>query len=203
MTERRFITRRFKRGLQRAAAVALSAIMTVNMVNLTVFAMEAKEDETVTITGFATLDEKVELQQFSVGASEEDIVFPDSLVATVTYSETVSAIESTDESEDAGEYTTVSGNDAAIETEETENENNETGSVEEVITTTKEITITGITWQLDASESTGAAFDSCAECKGYCYVYTPVLPEEDSEGNLLVVEDGVSLPWIYVLEAFL
>ena len=61
----------------------------------------------------------------------------------------------------------------------------------------EECTLEGITWKLDENESDAPVFDGSAD--GFCYVYTPVLPEKDSEGNLLVQGAGVELPTIYVL----
>ena len=79
-------------------------------------------------------------------------------------------------------------------------ENTATDSNAESIneTETKEITLTDITWQLDAEESDGEVFDSSEAANGYCYVYEPVLPKTDSEGNSLTVGAEVTLPEIYV-----
>lgn len=59
--------------------------------------------------------------------------------------------------------------------------------------------ILAVTWEIDAAESDGAAFDSSAACDGYCYVYTPVLPETDADGQVLVLGEAAEIPVIYVL----
>lgn len=48
-------------------------------------------------------------------------------------------------------------------------------------------------------ESDAEEFDSSEASNGFCYAYTPVLPDEDGDGNQLVLGKGVELPTIYVL----
>lgn len=60
----------------------------------------------------------------------------------------------------------------------------------------EECTLEGITWKLDENKSDAPVFDGSAD--GSCYVYTPVLPQEDGEGDLLVTGTGVELPAIRV-----
>ena len=59
--------------------------------------------------------------------------------------------------------------------------------------------LSDITWKLDEEESDGTVFDSSKACNGYCYVYTPVLPETDADGNSIQVAEDTELPMIYVL----
>lgn len=66
-------------------------------------------------------------------------------------------------------------------------------------TTTEKLCLENIKWELDADESDGAEFDSSEASNGFCYAYTPVLPETDSDGNLLVLGKDAVLPTIYVL----
>ena len=66
-------------------------------------------------------------------------------------------------------------------------------------TTTEKLCLENIKWELDADESDGAEFDSSEESNGFCYAYTPVLPETDSDGNLLTLGKDAVLPTIYVL----
>ena len=128
------------------------------------------ESETMTVLGFAALDTSIINQTLSVGASEADIKFPDKLTVTIQ-------VQNESESADS-----VTANDAdTADTTETSAE------------------LSGITWKLDETESDGATFDSSEVCNGYCYVYTPVLPETDADGNSIQVADGVELPMIYVL----
>ena len=128
------------------------------------------ESETMTVLGFAVLDTSVMNQALPVGASEADIKFPDTLTVT---------IQVQNESESADSVTAKDADTA--DTTETSAE------------------LSGITWNLDETESDGATFDSSEVCNGYCYVYTPVLPETDADGNSIQVADGVELPMIYVL----
>ena len=69
----------------------------------------------------------------------------------------------------------------------------------EVSVTQEEDTLEGITWKLNIEESDTEVFDSSEQSVGLCYVYTPVLPETDADGNALTVADDVELPQIYVL----
>lgn len=48
-------------------------------------------------------------------------------------------------------------------------------------------------------ESDAEEFDSSEASNGFCYAYTPVLPDEDGDGNQLVLGEDVELPTIYVL----
>ena len=55
--------------------------------------------------------------------------------------------------------------------------------------------LTGVTWELDAGQSSSASFDASV---GNTYTYVPVLPETDTEGNPVRRAEGVSLPQIRV-----
>ena len=63
----------------------------------------------------------------------------------------------------------------------------------------KQLTLTDITWKSNAKESNGDKFDSSKKNEGKCYVYEPVLPETDADGNKLVMADDAELPQIAVL----
>lgn len=84
------------------------------------------------------------------------------------------------------------GEAAEADTEETTGNGDTSG-------TTEEVSLAGITWELDQDESDAAEFDASEAADGFCYVYTPVLPDKDKDGNTLVVGDDVELPAIYVL----
>lgn len=73
------------------------------------------------------------------------------------------------------------------------NENAETESEE----MTEQVRLAGITWEIDAQESDAPEFDGSKD--GFCYVYQPVLPDTDGNGNSLTLADGVELSAIYVL----
>ena len=66
-------------------------------------------------------------------------------------------------------------------------------------TTTEKIRLENIKWELNVEESDAEEFDSSEASNGFCYAYTPVLPDEDGDGNQLVLGKGVELPTIYVL----
>lgn len=69
----------------------------------------------------------------------------------------------------------------------------------ETETTTEKIRLKNIKWELNVEESDAEEFDSSEASNGFCYAYTPVLPEEDGDGNQLVLGKDVELPTIYVL----
>ena len=69
----------------------------------------------------------------------------------------------------------------------------------EIETTTEKIRLENIKWELNVEESDAEEFDSSEVSNGFCYAYTPVLPDEDGDGNQLVLGKDVELPTIYVL----
>ena len=69
----------------------------------------------------------------------------------------------------------------------------------ETETTTEKIRLKNIKWELNVEESDAEEFDSSEASNGFCYAYTPVLPDEDGDGNQLVLGKDVELPVIYVL----
>lgn len=90
----------------------------------------------------------------------------------------------------AAENHTGSGDGDTTETPETK---------ETTETVRKKITLENIKWKLDTKESDAQKFDSTEDSNGFCYVYTPVLPDTDQDGNKLVLGENVDLPAIYVL----
>ena len=66
-------------------------------------------------------------------------------------------------------------------------------------TTTEKIRLKNIKWELNVEESDAEEFDSSEASNGFCYAYTPVLPDEDGDSNQLVLGKDVELPTIYVL----
>ena len=69
----------------------------------------------------------------------------------------------------------------------------------ETETTTEKIRLENIKWELNVEESDAEEFDSSEVSNGFCYAYTPVLPDEDGDGNQLVLGKDMELPTIYVL----
>ena len=53
----------------------------------------------------------------------------------------------------------------------------------ETETTTEKIRLENIKWELNVEESDAEEFDSSEVSNGFCYAYTPVLPDEDGDGN--------------------
>jgi len=70
---------------------------------------------------------------------------------------------------------------------------------DETAAKTEKIKLTDIKWEIDAGESDAEEFNSSKKYNGFCYVYTPVLPDTDEKGNKLVLGEDVELPMIYVL----
>ena len=91
---------------------------------------------------------------------------------------------------------------ASSETGSSDKNVNTTGSSDTAVGTeikTEEILLKNIEWELDPDESDAEEFDSSKASNGFCYAYTPVLPETDDDGNQLVLGEDVELPTIYVL----
>mgnify|MGYP004459774835 FL=1 len=61
----------------------------------------------------------------------------------------------------------------------------------------KQLTLSGIEWKLNSEESDFSKFKGNKD--GSVYVYNPVLPETDEEGNTYVLSEQAQLPAIYVL----
>lgn len=157
----------FRQLSKRILSVALSVVMIGNMTDLSALAVGAETtQEELSIVAFDSLSKDIREQKLDVGASEDDINFPDTLTVTVEKAK----------QEDAA---SVSDNESAAKTEK--------------------IQLADIKWELDADESDAEEFDSSEEHEGFCYVYTPVLPDTDEKGNKLVLGKDVELPAIYAL----
>jgi hypothetical protein len=99
------------------------------------------------------------------------------------------------EKDDASDTASTSDNADSVKT---------TGSADaaassDTETTTEKIRLKNIKWELNVEESDAEEFDSSEASNGFCYAYTPVLPDEDGDGNQLVLGKDVELPTIYVL----
>ncbi|QFJ55172.1 MBG domain-containing protein [Pseudobutyrivibrio xylanivorans] len=91
-----------RKYVHRVGAVLMSLLMVVSSMNFTLIANATDADQT-RIIGFNPLDEEVATQTLPVGASLEDVQFPDTLKATVEIVEEVQSkqkIEKPEESED-------------------------------------------------------------------------------------------------------
>ena len=295
---------KWKKLPKRVLAVGLTVAMLSNMVDLSTLPVDAQStEEELTIVAFDSLSKDIREQKLEIGASEDDINFPDTLTVTVEKIQTVekddkeAETESTEETTEATESTeteaestessteqttemseeTDEGSSSATEastqtSEETSSQeaSQESGSEEtssqttaeemqkadedsmpadsqeekaeeaeneearnsgsfsgvrlsaladnllphkmivhaaetkpesedETTTQTEKIRLTDIQWKINASESDAEEFNSSKKYSGFCYVYTPVLPDTDKKGNKLVLGEDVELPMIYVL----
>ena len=300
---------------RRTLAVSLSIAMFGNMVDLSTLSVDAQTtEEELTIVAFDSLSKDIREQKLEIGASEDDINFPDTLTVTVEKTQTVdkdnkeSETESTEETTEAMESTETETESTETSTEQTTEMSEETdegssteteastqtseetsseeatpessseetftqtdseevqkadedadqqsqqeekaeetpevqqlednageneearnsGSLlgiqlsalaanllphkmivhaaesnpdteDETATETEKIKLTDIKWEIDAGESDAEEFNSSKKYNGFCYVYTPVLPDTDGKGNKLVLGEDVELPMIYVL----
>ncbi|WP_026521775.1 Cna B-type domain-containing protein [Butyrivibrio sp. VCB2001] len=78
-----------KNTFSRMMAIGLSAVLTFSSVDLRVFAEIGEDGPRKTITNIQEIDEEIARQTLYIGASEEDIIFPDTLDVTVTYQEEI------------------------------------------------------------------------------------------------------------------
>lgn len=305
----------WKQLFRRILAVSLSVAMFGNMVDLSTLSVDAQTtEEELTIVAFDSLSKDIREQKLEIGASEDDINFPDTLTVTVEKTQTVekddkeAETESTEETTEAMESTetetestetsteqttemseeTDEGSsteteastqtseeasseeatpessseetftqtdseevqkadedadqqsqqeekaeetpevqqleDNAVENEEARNSGSLLGmqlsalaanllphkmivhaaesnpdTEDETAAKTEKIKLTDIKWEIDAGESDAEEFNSSKKYNGFCYVYTPVLPDTDEKGNKLVLGEDVELPMIYVL----
>ena len=305
----------WKQLFRRTLAVSLSVAMLGNMVDLSTLSVDAQTtEEELTIVAFDSLAKDIREQKLEIGASEDDINFPDTLTVTVEKTQTVekddkeAETESTEETTEAMESTetetestetsteqttemseetdesssteteasTQTSEEASSETSTPESSSEETstqidseevqkadedvdqqsqkeekaeetpevqqlednageneearnsGSLlgiqlsalaanllprkmivhaaesnpdteDETAAKTEKIKLTDIKWEIDAGESDAEEFNSSKKYNGFCYVYTPVLPDTDEKGNKLVLGEDVELPMIYVL----
>lgn len=305
----------WKQLFRRTLAVSLSIAMFGNMVDLSTLSVDAQTtEEELTIVAFDPLSKDIREQKLEIGASEDDINFPDTLTVTVEKTQTVekddkeAETESTEETTEAMESTETETESTETSTEQTTEMSEETdegssteteastqtseetsseeatpeSSSEETFTQTdseevqkadedadqqsqqeekaeetpevqqlednageneearnsgsllgiqlsalaanllphkmivhaaesnpdtedetaaktEKIKLTDIKWEIDAGESDAEEFNSSKKYNGFCYVYTPVLPDTDEKGNKLVLGEDVELPMIYVL----
>lgn len=278
----------WKQLFRRTLAVSLSVAMLGSLVDLSTLSADAQTtEEELTIVAFDSLSKDIREQKLEIGASEDDINFPDTLTVTVEKTQTVdkdnkeSETESIEETTEMTEAETESTETESTETESTESSTSteqttemseetdesssseteaptqtseeassdtstpESGSEEtstqtdseearnsgsllgiqlsalaanllphkmivhaaesnpdtedETAAKTEKIKLTDIKWEIDAGESDAEEFNSSKKYNGFCYVYTPVLPDTDEKGNKLVLGEDVELPMIYVL----
>lgn len=127
-----------------------------------------------------------------------DALMPHKLIVHATEKDDASDTASTsDDANDAKKTDTASTSDNADSVKTTGSADAAASS--ETETTTEKIRLKNIKWELNVEESDAEEFDSSEASNGFCYAYTPVLPDDDGDGNQLVLGKDVELPTIYVL----
>lgn len=154
--------------------------------------------------------ENPETENLKAGSTPGDTPQTEKLEDSQEQNQEENQAEQPEEARNAGSFQTLSWKDffprklvvQAAESDassgDTDNTQNTAENVETTKTVEKESTLENIRWELDKEESDAEEFDSSEASNGFCYVYTPVLPDTDKDGNTLVVGD-VELPAIYVL----
>ena len=127
-----------------------------------------------------------------------DALLPHKLIVHAAEKDDASDTEATSDGADNAKKTdTASTSDNADSVKMTGS--SDAAASSETETTTEKIRLENIKWELNVEESDAEEFDSSEASNGFCYAYTPVLPEEDGDGNQLVLGEDVELPTIYVL----
>ena len=200
---------RWRELRKRILVMGLTVAMVANTVDLSALLVSAKTDESetgkTTIVSFEELSKDITEQTLPIGALESDIKFPTSL--TVTVEKTTQADEKeADDEEDASETGDTEKDDASDTASTSDNadsvktiSSSDAAASSDAETTTEKIRLKNIKWELNVEESDAEEFDSSEASNGFCYAYTPVLPDEDGDGNQLVLGKDVELPTIYVL----
>jgi len=127
-----------------------------------------------------------------------DTLLPHKLIVHAAEKDDASDTASTSDGADNAKKTdTASTSDNADSVKTTGS--SDAAASSETETTTEKIRLKNIKWELNVEESDAEEFDSSEASNGFCYAYTPVLPDEDGDGNQLVLGKDVELPTIYVL----
>lgn len=127
-----------------------------------------------------------------------DTLLPHKLIVHAAEKDDASDTASTSDGADNAKKTdTASTSDNADSVKTTGS--SDAAASSETETTTEKICLKNIKWELNVEESDAEEFDSSEASNDFCYAYTPVLPDEDGDGNQLVLGKDVELPTIYVL----
>ena len=127
-----------------------------------------------------------------------DTLLPHKLIVHAAEKDDASDTASTSDGADNAKKTdTASTSDNADSVKTTGS--SDAAASSETETMTEKIRLKSIKWELNVEESDAEEFDSSEASNGFCYAYTPVLPDEDGDGNQLVLGKDVELPTIYVL----
>ena len=137
----------WKQLFRRTLAVSLSVAMLGSLVDLSTLSADAQTtEEELTIVAFDSLSKDIREQKLEIGASEDDINFPDTLTVTVEKTQTVEKDDKEAETESTEETT------EAMESTETETESTETST--EQTTEMSEETDEGSSTETEASTQT-------------------------------------------------
>ncbi|MGN0166821.1 MAG: hypothetical protein ACI4AB_02160, partial [Acetatifactor sp.] len=142
-----FIQLHMREKLARGLAMAMSILLVLTSIDITAFAMSDKtaQETAVTVVGFAELPEEIRQQELAVGASEEEIQFPDKLTVTALNETAAPAASSTPTPEATGTPTPeVTETPVPEETETPVPEETETPVPEETETPVPEVTETPV-----------------------------------------------------------
>ena len=127
-----------------------------------------------------------------------DALLPHKLIVYAAEKDDASDTASTSDGADNAKKTdTASTSDNADSVKTTGS--SDAAASSETETTMEKIRLKNIKWELNVEESDAEEFDSSEASNGFCYAYTPVLPDDDGDGNQLVLGKDVELPTIYVL----
>lgn len=179
------------------------------------------------VTAFAELPKETREQTLPTGAKESDIVLPKSLSATVSMladqpepqteetqgaagTEIANALAGMDQIlPPAEELPVIDGEAQPAQQPRTQTEaapaiSGTDGltltidSIEEVPYEESTALIDGVKWSIDKERSDAEEFLSDEEHAGAVYTYVAVLPEKDSKGNTILLQDTAKLPEITV-----
>ncbi len=188
-------------------------------------AMEESFGAFCAVTSFAELPQELREQTLQPGAQESDIVLPDSLSVTAnvlkelpantTPAQTANAAQSgaspvwNDEIPEEEEILDADAEPQAAPQTPAQPQTTPTlaaqdgvsltvDGVEEIPQVQNTVTLGGVQWRIDAARSAADTFLADEEHAGATYTYVAVLPEKDSAGNTVVLQEGAELPEIHV-----
>ncbi len=128
-----------------------------------------------------------------------DALLPHKLIVHAAEKDDASDAASTSDSATAAKTTSAASDTTSSAKSVKTTGSSDAAASSDTETTTEKIRLKNIKWELNVEESDAEEFDSSEASNGFCYAYTPVLPEEDGDGNQLVLGKDVELPTIYVL----
>ena len=128
-----------------------------------------------------------------------DALLPHKLIVHAAEKDDASDTASTSDGADNAKTTSAASDTTSSAKSVKTTGSSDAAASSETETTTEKIRLENIKWELNVEESDAEEFDSSEASNGFCYAYTPVLPDEDGDGNQLILGKDVELPTIYVL----